>query len=88
MGEKKIDAGGRRDWRLVPKEDETELIKLAENTPARVKTVIDPVVALPPLMEELLSQEMKNEGIDSPRPIVIKKKIAQTANNFAVLGES
>ena len=88
MGEKKIDAGGRRDWRLVPKEDEAELIKLAENAPARVKNVIDPVVTLPPLMEELLIQEMKNEGIESPRPIVLKTKIENKANNYALLGES
>ena len=87
MGEKKIDAGGRRDWRLVPKEEEAELIKLAENSPARVKTVIDPVVLLPPLLEDLLCQEMKNEGIDSSKPIVLKRKIERGANNKAVLAE-
>lgn len=85
QGEKKIEAGGRCDWRLVPKEEEAELIKLAESCQPRPRNVIDPVLNLPPLMEDLLRQEMKEEGEDYTKPITLQRKIAKSFTNRAVL---
>lgn len=86
FGERKINAGGRADWRLVPKEEEAEIIKRAQSCPPRPKNLIDPVLKLPPLMEDLLRQEMKDSGEDYTKPLVAKRKIKKSFTNRAVLG--
>ena len=88
LGERKIGSGSRCDWRLVPKEEESAIVRLAENCPPREKNVIDSNLKLPPLMELLLRKEMKDSGEDYTKPLILKKKISRKYTNRAVLGSN
>lgn len=61
-GVKRIDAGGKRDWHLIPKEEEEEFCKIDKVykpnfTPEKIDT------RLPPLMEIVLKRNLKQRNV-------------------------
>ena len=61
MGEKRIDSGWKADWRLVPKEEEEEFLRMA-NSVKRPPKRISKEAPFPPLLEHFLKQQMEEAG--------------------------
>ena len=87
LGERKIDAGGKADWKLIPKEEEAAIIKLAENCQPRERNIIDPYISFPPLLEDFIRQEMKDSGEDYTQPFRLEKKLSNGSFSRARLRE-
>lgn len=61
-GVRRIDSGGKRDWHLIPKEEEEEFCKIDKVykpnfTPEKIDT------QLPPLMEIVLKRNLKQRNV-------------------------
>lgn len=58
----RIDAGGKRDWRLIPKEEEEEYCKIDKVHEPKFKPE-DIDTRLPPLMEIVLERNLKQRNV-------------------------
>jgi hypothetical protein len=58
----RIDAGGKRDWRLIPKEEEEEFCKIDKVHEPKFKPE-DIDYRLPPLMEIVLERNLKQRNV-------------------------
>ncbi|XP_061182455.1 small ribosomal subunit protein mS34-like [Saccostrea echinata] len=58
----RIDAGGKRDWRLIPKDEEEEFCKIDKVHEPKIKAE-DIDTRLPPVMEIVLKRNFKQRNV-------------------------
>ncbi|KAL5018082.1 hypothetical protein ScPMuIL_003804 [Solemya velum] len=72
-GIRKIDVGYKRDWLLIPKEDQEEFCRLSEKDFRPDRTVPN-FSTFPPLLESLIKQEKAELGEDVSVPLKLPLK--------------
>ena len=85
-GDVQLDAHWKPDWRLVPKAEE-HLFRDVVMKPLPPVEIQD-TISFPPLLERLLMEKMKKEGIVNPERPKLKLDIRQGRNNRALLVSS
>ncbi|XP_005106864.1 28S ribosomal protein S34, mitochondrial [Aplysia californica] len=72
VGEVRLTAGHKPDWRLIPKEEEADFCRIAAETAETVeKETVPKRVACPPLLEMVQKQELSARGEAVPDQIQI-----------------
>ena len=80
-GEHLIKSCYKADWRLVPKHEEEAFLSVKAEV--RPKNVVKSVLPFPPLMQHLIKEQQKEQGLDDMPTLRIA--IAKSAMNKAVL---
>jgi len=80
-GEHLIKSCYKADWRLVPKHEEEAFLSVKAEV--RPKNVVKSVLPFPPLMQHLIKEQQKEQGLDDMPTLRIA--IAKGVMNKAVL---
>ncbi|XP_014671037.1 PREDICTED: uncharacterized protein LOC106811829 [Priapulus caudatus] len=84
LGEWKIMAGHKADWRLIPRDDEHKYLNWKPAQPF-VHSVIPREQPFPPLLREIIRQEMKAAGKSTDKEALLPISIHETVWNRAKL---
>ena len=72
------------DWRLVPRDMEQELLNYSP-AEERPRPIVPAAIALPPLLQKMVTEEKKKAGEDVSEPVRIPLRINANPHNRAVL---
>ncbi|KAK6171416.1 hypothetical protein SNE40_019609 [Patella caerulea] len=84
LGVRKIETGQKTDWKLIPKEEETDFCKLTEKD-KRDQRIVPATVPFPPFLEAWLKQDLRRKGKDDSAPFVLNLRIEKSFTNRAKL---